>query len=477
MRKTLISALLVGTALIFPAFGQNRSQSPGSGNGANTSLSNTVLPDARTNLGLGTASSPTFAGVKLSGIVSRSTHHVYVATTGNDSSDCLTAGTACATITHAVSIGASTAATTLEVDLAAGAYTESVFISGNLIGAINSAPIPNGTNVQPGQVMLAGAGSASTTLNGNASNCGVIVSSNYAIVGVRAMTLNGNGNACQSTLFAQINGIINIYDDVNFGPASVEQIHIENSGSQVQAWYSYTISGGAVRHINASNGLFIHSAFPSGVITLTGTPNFSDAFASASENGTVQFNTGVTFSGAATGKRFHVYRNGVIRTDPSTSLSWLPGSTVGYWETGGIYNNIGNAQNVTGLTNPAVTTSTTLKMAGISEQIVPRSTGTLQINVGATCQNSTSGDGILYYIAYGTGTPPAAGAAQTGTLVNPQVTATVAAANQYIPCSTSVVLSGLTFNTSYWIDIAYAAFVGGTATLYAVNVSAVEIGG
>lgn len=264
---------------------------------------------------------------------------VYVRIAGNDANDCLSPGAACATINHAITVGTlywSVGGANLVVDIGAGAFNESVAVNYPLTGAVNSASNPNGTNSQPGQIVLSGAGSGSTFLTGTAF-CGTVMVSNYAVVGVRAMTLDGNGDPCQSTLFAQLGATINIYDDIVFGPASVEQIHIENAGSQVQAWFSYTISGGAVRHITAANGLYLHSAFPSGVITLVGPPTFTNEFVAAAEGGVVQFNSGVSFVGTFIGKRYNAFRNGVIRTDPSTSLTWLPGTIAGTVYSGGIY--------------------------------------------------------------------------------------------------------------------------------------------
>jgi hypothetical protein len=268
----------------------------------------------------------------------------YVRTTGNDyggSNSCLILADPCLTIAQAMLSSQKFYAAngSLTINIGAGSFTESVFVNQPLTGSFNVAGNPNGTNLQPGQLMLSGTGSGSTTITGNATVCGTIVSTNYATVGIRGMTLNGNGNACQSTLFAQIGGTINIYDDIVFGPATVEHIHVENAGSSVQSWYSYTVSGGAVRHIlvGGGGGIYLNNAFPSGVITLSGTPAFSDAFVVAAEAGSVQFNTGVSFSGTFTGKRYDVYDNGVIETFPSTSLTWLPGTIAGTARTGGVY--------------------------------------------------------------------------------------------------------------------------------------------
>ena len=93
-----------------------------------------------------------------------------------------------------------------------------------------------------------------------------------------------------------------------------------------------------MRHITASgNGTYVNSAFPSGVITLSGTPTFSDAFVVAATAGVAQFNSDVTFVGTFTGKRYRAYDNGIIATYPSTSTTWLPGTIAGTVDNGGVY--------------------------------------------------------------------------------------------------------------------------------------------
>lgn len=265
--------------------------------------------------------------------------NVYVAPSGIDSNTCLAANSPCASINVAINKGITNtiaAGQSVAVNIASGTYGESIFVNFPLTGAANTTPVPDGVHVEPGQIILQGAGSTVTTLGGGTS-CGTIIVSNYGSVAIRGLKLTAIAASCQSTVFVQMAGTVNIHDDVDFGAASVDQIHIENEGSQVQVWNSYKISGGATRHINASNGLYIHSAFPSGVITFTGTPTFSDAWAVASEGGNVQFNSGVSFAGSFTGKRFHASRNAVIRSDVSSLYTWIPGTIAGTVDTGGGY--------------------------------------------------------------------------------------------------------------------------------------------
>jgi hypothetical protein len=263
---------------------------------------------------------------------------VFVAPSGSDANSCLST-TPCQTLERALTVGTALLNTnggSLYIKLAAGAYTQSLFVNGPLTGSINSAPNPNGTYLQPGQVVVEGAGSATTTWTG-AGYCAVLASSNYANVAVRAVKLVGNANACQSSLFAQMAGTIHILDDVDFGPATIEHIHVENSGSSVQSWSSYKISGGAQRHITAGqNALFINSAFPTGVTTFVGTPVFTSQFVWATQASTVQWNANATMVGSFTGQRYAVTSGSNIKV-PSGSTGWLPGTVAGYATTGGVY--------------------------------------------------------------------------------------------------------------------------------------------
>lgn len=71
-------------------------------------------------------------------------------------------------------------------------------------------------------------------------------------------------------------------------------------------------------------------------VTLSGTPAFSVAFATASRAGVVQVNAN-TYSGSATGTRYAASTNGVIFTNTGGSATYLPGNGAGTTATGGQY--------------------------------------------------------------------------------------------------------------------------------------------
>jgi hypothetical protein len=195
---------------------------------------------------------------------------VYVTTSGTDTGKCPVTAP-CATINYAIraatnllnTAGLSTSAGNLvTVSVGAGSYQQGIVANGPLPGGFNTAPVPSG-GPSPGQILIQGAGSASTTLNGDPGLCGTVVASSGAAIGLSKIKLSSNGSSssCNSHVFVQWRGMVNIYDDVNFGPAVVEHMHIDDGVSAIQVWCPYTISGGAIYHITAGGGQFINNAF------------------------------------------------------------------------------------------------------------------------------------------------------------------------------------------------------------------------
>lgn len=130
-----------------------------------------------------------------------------------------------------------------------------------------------------------------------------------------------------------------------------------------------------------------------------------------------------------------------------------------------------------GSVNTAGTASATAVHAGLAGSITPGVTGRLMIIISGYAQNSTAG---LYTaingIRYGTGTAPAHGAAQTGTLATGSAAAaTSATANAFVPFCISAIVSGLSVGTTYWIDTTYnSSTTGGTSKLFVTAISAME---
>ena len=124
--------------------------------------------------------------------------------------------------------------------------------------------------------------------------------------------------------------------------------------------------------------------------------------------------------------------------------------------------------------SPAGTTSTTLVMSGYGQTFTPSKTGRVLVLLFANVNNNTAGDGVQAVLSYGTGAAPAANSALTGTQVGGTAKETSAAASASNEVALAVVVTGLTVGTTYWLDAAYSAVTGGTATISIVYALVLE---
>ena len=126
--------------------------------------------------------------------------------------------------------------------------------------------------------------------------------------------------------------------------------------------------------------------------------------------------------------------------------------------------------------NPVGTASTTGVMMGLAAAITPQATSRVQITISGDIFNANAvGNGATARIRWGTGTAPVNGAALVGTAVGGNVQFIAATTAQKSPFSLSAIVSGLTAGTAYWIDLAVAALVAGTATVENLSVSIFEL--
>lgn len=113
-----------------------------------------------------------------------------------------------------------------------------------------------------------------------------------------------------------------------------------NGGGSISVSVPYTISGPASTHLQSFGGVIGIGGGGAMAITITGTPNFSNAFASFSLLGLVAFNfTGgaVTFVGGATGTRYSGGNLSCLDSSGS-GASYLPGNAAGVLLGGAVYN-------------------------------------------------------------------------------------------------------------------------------------------
>lgn len=225
--------------------------------------------------------------------------------------------------------------TTELVSIGAGTYNETISISSPLI----TAPGVTGTAIPA--LYLKGAGSGSTAITGAGVECATIASSfGGTAVSLQGLTLSGTATACQSTLFAQEGGIINVFQDVNLGAASQQQLHSEETGSQIAIWGSPTVSGSAAIFAATTTGGLIYTnpanfAAPSGVTITFQTPTYSNETILGQHGGRFHLSDDTVFSGSTTGRAYVVEDGGAIDSD-NPNRTPIPGTIKGIVLPGGI---------------------------------------------------------------------------------------------------------------------------------------------
>lgn len=124
----------------------------------------------------------------------------------------------------------------------------------------------------------------------------------------------------------------------------------------------------------------------------------------------------------------------------------------------------------------AGTTSTGGVMAGLAGSITPATSGRILVTVSGYLTSTTAGAfAFAGQLRFGPGTAPTHGAALTGTAGGPQAFGHSASANFAVPFSISMIFTGLTVGTAYWLDVTYGtSAVGSTAKLNLSCINAIE---
>lgn len=240
---------------------------------------------------------------------------LYVSNAGSDSNDGLSAATAFQTIQHAVDVARtrySLCGYTVFINVADGTYVENVVV-GNVAGGIvrfvgsTSAIWRNTagwilTVTDASRVLVSG-----FTFGGGATVNGIVI---------------GNRASCSflgGHVFAAVTG---------------SQITVATNGVCYVSG-NYSITGGGTTHYGVYDGgqLILGSI----TANLTGTPNFTIAFADIGRVGGINGGDNTfTFSGAATGTRYKVYVNGGVWVN-GKGQNVFPGNSAGIVNTGGSY--------------------------------------------------------------------------------------------------------------------------------------------
>jgi hypothetical protein len=285
----------------------------------------------------------------------------YVATTGSDSNDGLTALTPFLTGQKAADVIRDTldlVGYAVTVQFADGTYADAILCNRPWTGQGTGGVTFTGNTGTPANVIF------STT----SANC---------VSAVRGARISVTGMELRTTtsgycLDAGAAGAIGVLTAVRFGAAASGHI-VSDSGGLVLLNNSYSIVGSAPFHILCFSGGHVESL--SVTVTITGTPAFSTAYAQVYRGGSATLASN-TYSGSATGVRFIVASGGSIMTSDA-GLTALPGNAAGQI-LGGFYDNFGGANHVwfaDGITAPSAT-------SGFAKLYVDTADGDLKVIFG-----------------------------------------------------------------------------------------------
>jgi len=244
----------------------------------------------------------------------------YVRPDGSDSNDGLSdnAGGAFLTIQKAVDVvfGAlDLGAFDVTIQLADGTYTAGCNATAPRLGT--GTVTIQGNEAHPENVVV------------TAASVGCFRVASGAALVVKDMELRTTGSV--HGLVALLGGHIQ-FGNVRFGSCGGVHLRAEIA-ALIEAAGNYSIVAGAASHFNA--GLAGIIRVMSRVVTLTGTPAFSSAFAQGATGGQTVL-VGNTFSGAGSGKRYDVSLNAALNVG-GAGVNYLPGSVAGTTATGGQY--------------------------------------------------------------------------------------------------------------------------------------------
>lgn len=225
------------------------------------------------------------------------------------------------------------------------------------------------------------AGAYPIIFRGKGSNLTSVVKSALPASGNAAIYVDGGniqienlklgGNSLGNGIVTTNGGTANIGAGIDFGavqPAGGSHM-VAASGGTIFNYDNYTISGGATCHmsVNGSGSVIEGGA---STVTITGPVTFTDAFARAYAQGYL-YNVDTTYTGSelVTGMRFKVYEWGHINTENS-GLNYFPGTIPGTWETGGIYDTQGGAnQGPPGVAGPMGPKSMSLQLPVAGDEV------------------------------------------------------------------------------------------------------------
>lgn len=248
----------------------------------------------------------------------------FVATTGNDSNDGLTAGTPFLTIQAAINAAAKLDWNnfTVTVSVADGTYP-GLIAAPPMVGAgFGGELLVTGNLVTPANVVLSNSVASSSTVQ--------------ALPGSTALRIRGvkfNSSVSSVVYINAQYGAVVEFGNCEFAGTASYHVYASATGS-LNAIGDYTISGGAIAHARAEIGSRVW--ITARTVTTAGTPAFSVAFVISTLVSSVILNNNVFTGTGATGPRYLVDTNSTIYT-AGAGATYLPGNSAGSNPTGGQY--------------------------------------------------------------------------------------------------------------------------------------------
>jgi hypothetical protein len=239
--------------------------------------------------------------------------NLYVSTSGSDTNNGLTPTTAFRTVQAAwdyIMTRLDVGKQTVTVNIADGTYAP-FQCNGVPVGAESQEIIFQGDLANPAAVVIA-----------SPDNTPAVEVYGGAYARLQGFQVQGNLDGIYAGAGAAV-----YVSNLIFGACGRTQLLCDQH-SLIEIVGPYTINGGAQSHMSAEKGGHIGSGLVSSlIVTLLGTPTFSVCYAFCSANGTMDHNYGMTFNGAANGKKFAVSINSSISAH--NNINYFPGSTAG----------------------------------------------------------------------------------------------------------------------------------------------------
>jgi hypothetical protein len=250
----------------------------------------------------------------------------YVRTDGSDSNTGLanTAGGAWLTLQHAydtVVASLDFGSYTVTIQVEDGTYTGALAITSDWVGGGSLRIV--GDETTPANTVL-------SVTSADVISTSVPLSSGTLYIGGFTVKTTTSGSGIMFYYSADVTLGRMAFDDIAGGVCVLTPpeatLYLSANIDIIGGPYSYFID------VGYNSNLYVGGNF-----TLTGTPDFTTAFVITYDCAVA--NWFGTFTGAATGKRFSVYHNGVINTGGS-GLTYFPGDEAGTLATGGVYDGI-----------------------------------------------------------------------------------------------------------------------------------------